>query len=133
MFINNFKYKIAKARIIKVIYRHERTVYGKEYDDSQRDSISEPFGVSSSNISFRVYDKHDFLGDYRDVIWFMYDYKIVVEYCFNGTTYKKEIIVDNTSRTFEENQFVKVYFERKNPNNVYIKPTLEIPCKITPF
>ena len=63
----------------------------------------------------------------------MYNFKIVVEYCFNGTTYKKEIIVDNTSRTFEENQFVKVYFERKNPNNVYIKPTLEIPCKITPF
>ena len=88
-----------EARIIKVVYRHERTVYGKEYDDSP-----------SSNISFRVYDKHDSLGDYRDVIWFMYDYKIVVEYCFNGTTYQKEIIVDNTSRTFEENQFVKVYF-----------------------
>lgn len=54
MFINNFKYKIAKARIIKVVYRHERTVYGKEYDDSQR----------NSSIPFRVYDKHDFLGDY---------------------------------------------------------------------
>ena len=41
--------------------------------------------------------------------------------------------MDNTSRTFEENKSVKVYFERKNPNNVYIKPTLEILCQLTPF
>ena len=63
----------------------------------------------------------------------MNDYKIVVEYCFNGTTYRKELIVINTSRTFDENKYVRVYFERKNPNNVYIKPTLEISCKITAF
>lgn len=133
MFINIFKYKIVRAKIIKVVYRHERMIYGKEYDDKQQNSISAPFNVSSPVFPFRVYDKHDSFGDYREVTWFLYDYKMVVEYYFNGTTYQKDIIIDNTFRSFEENETVKVYFERKNPDNVYIKPILEMYMSVPIF
>ena len=106
---------------------------GKEYDDKQQNSISAPFNVSSPVFPFRVYDKHDSFGDYREVTWFLYDYKMVVEYYFNGTTYQKDIIIDNTIRSFEENETVKVYFERKNPDNVYIKPILEMYMSVPIF
>lgn len=121
MFINNFKYKIGKAKIIKILYQHERLILGKDYDISfSRDS----FGVQSSS-SFRVYDKHDSLGDYREVIRWLYDYIIVVEYTYNDIIYQEKITIENTSRYLDENKTVKVYFERKNPSNVFLKPVLE--------
>lgn len=73
MFINNFKYKIVKAKIIKVVYCHERLVHGKEYEkeyELQHNHMSDPFNVTRTISSSPVYDKHDSFGDYRDVIWF---------------------------------------------------------------
>jgi len=129
MFINNFKYKIVKAKIIKVVYCHEHLAYGKEYEkdyELYRNTTLDPFNVTSTSYPMQFYDKHDSFDDYRDVIWASYDYKIVIEYCFNNITYKNEIIINNTSHIFKENKTVKVYFDRKNPNNVYIKPIFEL-------
>ena len=123
MFINNFKYKIAKAKIVKIIYCYERSFIDKEYDP--RDMIDHPFDVVLKN-PFGYYDKHDSRGDYREMIRWIYDYKILVEYVYNNKIYQNEITIKNTFRILNENKTVKIFFERKNPDNVYIKPVLEL-------
>lgn len=126
MFINNFKYKIGKAKIIKILYKHGNLIQGKDYENKVHNSpfLGDPFGFQSSS-SFRVYDKHDSFGDYREVTHWLYDYMIVVEYTYNNITYQEKITIENTSRYLNENKTVKVYFERKNPSNVFLKPVLE--------
>ena len=123
-----------------------RRVFGLELvEDLPRDDLllawNGLFGASAAEVN-SVWDgtkAENFAGgDGSAASPFLIDtaeqlYKMVVEYYFNGTTYQKDIIIDNTFRSFEENETVKVYFERKNPDNVYIKPILEMYMSVPIF
>lgn len=130
MFISRFKYKIEKAKIIKIIYCNEHVIREKEYQ-KEMENILDPFRANldpfstTPTTSFHFYDKHDSFGNYRNITYIFYDYKMIVEYSFKNITYRKEIVVSGISRVFKENKNIKVYFERKNPNIVYFKPILK--------
>ncbi len=124
MFINNFKFKIVKARIIKILYCYERSFLSKDYDP--RSTIDDPFGLTPTS-PFGYYDKHDSFGDYREETKWIYDYSILIEYVYDNKTYTKEININNTFRIFNEGKRIKIFVERKNPVNAhYLEPFLEL-------
>lgn len=110
MFINNFKYKITRAKIIKIIYMHERMIKRKEYKyEIPKD---DPFGIETSNIF--TYD------DDKEVTDWIYDYRLIIEYTYKNVKYQKEISLDGCWHYLKVNKKIKIYFERKNPNNVSV-------------
>lgn len=101
-------------------------IQGRDYEyEILSDPFSDQLGFKRSDV-FRYYDKHDMFGNYREVTKWIYDYKLVIEYTYKNIKYQKEIIMENSSLYLDVNKKIQIYFRRKNPNNVFLKPILEL-------
>ena len=124
MFINIFKYKLAKAKIIKILDCHERSFIDRDY--APEHMTDDPFGINSKTTSWD-YDKHDSFGYYRETTRWIYDYSILIEYVYANKTYTKEICVNNTFLIFNEGKTIKVAVERNNPYNAnYLRSIFDL-------
>ena len=115
MFINIFKYKLMKAKIIKILYCYERSFIDRDYAPERM--TDDPFGINPKTI-FWDYDKHDSVGYYREKTRWIFDYSILIEYVYDNKTYTKKMYVNNTFRILNEGKTIKVLVERNNPYNV---------------
>ena len=99
-FINMFKYGFAIAHIIKIISTSETRVPWHNYDD--------------------YFTNNDRIDDESPTDAYFFDYNVVVEYRCKNKTYQRNMLIKNTIKQMNIHSKILVYYERKNPLNVYI-------------
>lgn len=117
MFINIFKYKIVRAKIKKILYKREYIINLRRYE---KDEVFDRQSSLGCQYSIFDYDKTDMWGDrYREYPVRQYDYRLLVEYVFNNKIYKNKVTINQISKHLNKKSRVNVYFDRKNPDNVF--------------